>query len=251
MNTLKTHTLATQEPNTFLVHWTNSSKRPGGLIKVRVAVHMPDAHIAAELAAMQHLLEEKGVLGNNLVGNANTKLVVSLGAIKKLRRCQSDKSHLAPYANFLTTRFAGCPISVDKDTSWFNGFTPDTVEDLLVGGPKRETLKVAGFGEVAVTQHVLDRFADRFLSDSNQDKLAQTAWKKLKEMATDLTIREVTRQGLWCSVNYAHQGKQQGRYFLNARHNLVLVITDNPGEGKRLVTAYPATRQFRALPMAA
>jgi hypothetical protein len=81
--------------------------------------------------------------------------------------------------------------------------------------------------------------------------LAQTAWKKLKEIAADSTVREVTRQGLWVAVKYAHQGKQQGRYFLNARRNLVLVVTDNPGEGKRLVTAYPATKQFHALPMAA
>ena len=251
MNILKTHTQATNEPTTFLVYWTNSTHRPGGLIKVRVTANMQDAHIAAELAAMQHLLEERGVLGSHLVGNANSKLVVSLGAIKKLRRCQSDKSHLAPYANFLTTRFAGCPISVNKDTSWFEGSTPDTTEDLLVGGPRRETLTVTGLGNVAVTQHVLDRFADRFLPELSQDKLAQTAWKKLKEIAGDPTVREVTRQGLWVGAKYAHHGKQEGRYFLNARRNLVLVITDNPGEGKRLVTAYPATRQFHALSMAA
>lgn len=146
MNTLKTHTLTTSQPDTFLVYWTNSSVHPSGLIKVRVTAKMQDAHIAAELAAMQHLLEEKCVIGSNLVGNANTQLVVSLGAIKKLRRCQSDKSHLAPYANFLTTRFAGCPISVDKDTRWFDGFVPDTEEDLLVSGPRRETLKVTGLG---------------------------------------------------------------------------------------------------------
>jgi hypothetical protein len=251
MNILRTHTQASNEAKSFLVHWTNSTKRPGGLIKVRVTVNMQDAHIAAELAAMRHLLEERGVLGSDLVGNANTQLVVSLGAIKKLRRCQSDKSHLAPYANFLTTRFAGCPISVDKDTRWFEGFTPYTVDDLLVSGPRRETLTVTGLGEVAVTQHVLDRFADRFLPDTGLDKLARTAWRKLKEIASDPSVREVTRQGLWVGVKYARQGEQQGRYFLNARRNLILVITDNPGEGKRLVTAYPATRQFRTLPLAA
>lgn len=251
MNMLKTYTQATNEANTFQIYWTNSTKRLGGLIKVRVTVNMQDAHIAAELAVMQHLLEERGVLGSHLVGNANTKLVVSLGAIKKLRRSQSDKSHLASYASFLTTRFAGCPISVDKDTRWFDGFTPDTVEDLLVGGPRRETLKVTGLGNVSVTQHVLGRFAERLLPELSQNKLAQTAWKKLKEIAGDPTVREVTRRGLWVGVKYAHHGKQEGRYFLNARRNLVLVITDNPSEGKRLVTAYPATRQFRALPMAA
>jgi hypothetical protein len=114
MNILKTLTQATNEANTFQVYWTNSTNRLGGLIRVRVTANMQDAHIAAELTVMQHLLEECGVLGSHLVGNANAKLVVSLGAIKKLRRSQSDKSHLAPYASFLTTRFAGCPISVTR-----------------------------------------------------------------------------------------------------------------------------------------
>jgi hypothetical protein len=251
MNVLRTYTITTHQPDTFLVYWTNSSNRPGGLIKVRVTTGMPDAHIAAELAAMQHLLEDKAVIGSNLVGNPNTKLIVSVGAIRKLRHCQSDKSHLAPYANFLTTRFAGSPISVDKDIRWFDGFSPEVTENLIVTGPRRETLKVSGFGEVAVTQHVLDRFADRFLPESSQDKLAQTAWKKLKEIAADPTVREVTRHGLWCGMKHAQQGKNEGRYFLNCRRNLVLVITDNPGEGKRLVTTYPATRQFHAMPIAA
>jgi len=250
MNMLKTHTLATNQADTFLVYWANSSIRPGGLIKVRLAPKMQDAHIAAELAAMRHLLIDRCVIGRDLVGNASTKLMVSLGAIKKLCRRQSDKAHLAPYANFLTTRLAGCPISVDKDPRWFDGFTPDT-EDLLVRGPKRETISFAGLGEVSVTQHVLDRYADHFLPESSQDKVVQAAWKKLKDVAADPSVREVTRQSLLCGLKYSQQGRQQGRFFLNSRHNLVLVITDNLGEGKRLVTAYPATRQFHALPMAA
>jgi hypothetical protein len=42
-------------------------------------------------------------------------------------------------------------------------------------------------------------------------------------------------------------GRQEGRYFLNAKRDLVLVVTDNPREGKRLVTTYPATSQFQTL----
>lgn len=251
MHMLKTHTLATPQADTFLVYWTNSLVRPGGLLKVRVAAQMQDARIAAELAAIQHLLEDKGVIGNTVVGNANTQLIVSLGAIKKLQRMGSDKAHLAPYANFLTTRFAGCKLSVDKDARWFEGFTPVCVADLLVGAPRRETVKVAGLGEVSVTQHVLDRFADRFLSDTATDKVAQAAWKKLTEVACDPTLREVARQGIWTKAKYAHQGKQEGRYFLNARRNLVLVITEDKNKGMQLVTTYPATGQFHPLLKAA
>lgn len=251
MNILKTRTIPTHQADTFLVYWTNSLIRPGGLLKVRVHPNIEDRHIAAELAAMQHLLEEKGVVGRNVVGNACTKLVVSLGAIRKLHRRQSDKVHLAPYANFLTTRFAGCKLDVDKNTRWFDGFQPESAEDLLVGEPRRETVKVAGLGEVTVTQHVLDRFADRFLPETVKDKVAQAAWKKLTEAASDPSVREVARHGIWTAAKHAHHGKQEGRYFLNVRRNLVLVVTDNSGEGMRLVTTYPVTGQFHDLSKAA
>ncbi|MGA8864345.1 MAG: hypothetical protein WBM09_11690 [Gallionella sp.] len=256
MHLLKTHSLPTPQADTFRVYWTNSPVRAGGLLRVRVAPRMADAQIAAELAAIQYLLEDKGVLGNTVAGNAMTKLIVSAGAIRKLRRRGSDKLHLAPYANFLTTRFAGCTLGVDKDARWFAGFEPESIEDLVVASPRRETVKVAGLGEVSVTQHVLERFADRFLSDTAPDRIApdqvaQAAWKKLTDTAADPSLREVARRGIWAKANYARQGKPEGRYFLNARRNLVLVIADDRHKGLQLVTAYPATGRFHPLPDAA
>lgn len=248
MNLLKTHTIATAQADTFLVYWTNSLMTPKGVLKVRVTAQIEDRHIAAELAAMQHLLEEKCVIGRNLVGNAGTKLIVSRGAIRKLHHRQSDKAHLAPYANFMTTRFAGCQVSVDADKDWFTGFSPEATDSLLVSGARRETVNVSGLGEVSVTQHVLDRFVTRFLPEINPDKTAQTAWKKLVELASDPSVREVARSGLWAEI--AHAGKQ-ARYFLNAKRKLILVVTDNPREGKRLVTTYPANRHFHDMPKAA
>ena len=251
MNMLKTHTIATSEPDTFLVYWSKSILRIGGLLKVRVTAPVEHRHIAAELAALQHLLEVKCVIGDKLVGNAGAQLIVSLGAIRKLHRRQSDKVHLAPFANFLTTRFAGCTLRVAKDTAWFEGFQPDSIENLLVTGPRRETLTIAGVEEVAVTQHVLERFADRFLAGTTPDKAAQAAWKSLVALASDASVREVARDSLWSAARYSRPGRQEGRYFLNAKRNLVLVVTEHPKEGKRLVTTYPATRHFRDMPKAA
>ena len=251
MNLLKTYTYPTELADSFLVYWANSPLRAGGLLKVRVLPRLADPQIAAELAALQYLLEEKQVLGCQLSGNANTSLIVSQGAIRKLLHRKSDKAQLAPYANFLTTRFAGCKLAVAKDTRWFAGFIPDAVDDLLVGEPRREQVNVTGVGAVSVTQHVLDRYAHRFLTAVPPDKLAQAAWKNLSKAATDPALQEVTRKGLWQAMNSALKGKQEGRYFLNPASQLVLVITDNPGEGKRLVTAYPAKRQFKHLAKAA
>lgn len=251
MNFLKIYTVPTSHPETFLVHWTNSTTRFKGTLKVRVTAQINDRNIAAELSAFRHLLEDKEVLGNNLVGNAGSHLICSLGAIRKLRNGESDKSHLAPYANFLKTRFAGCPLSVDKRTDWFQHIEPETTDDLLVTGPRRETIVISGLGEVAVTEHVLERFAARYLQEQTSKQTAHQAWKKLCDTASHKSVREVTRNSLWASSNHNNNGKQEGRYFLNPNKNLVLVVTDNPREGKRLVTTYPASRHFQAMPKAA
>ena len=100
MNILKTFTIATEQPDTFLVYWTNTSVRPKGLLRVRVLPQMEDLQIVAELAAMRYLLEDKGVVGNTVIGNANTRLVVSLGAIRKLQGMKSDKAHSGTLRQF-------------------------------------------------------------------------------------------------------------------------------------------------------
>ena len=251
MHTLKTHTLPGLQTDTYLVYWTNSSVRLGGLLRVKVAAKVEDKAIAAELAAIQHLLEVRCVLGNNISGNAKTQLVVSSGAIRKLQRRQSDKVHLAPYANFLCTRFATCPISVEKDTRWFNNQIPVTEEDLLVSGPRKETIRLRGLGEVSVTRHALVRYVDRALVDQSSDQVMQLAWKKLSRLAEHQSVKEVSRQSLWASVIHNRNGKHEGRYFLNSVQQMVMVVTDNPNEGPRLVTTYPVTRHFRQMAQAA
>lgn len=66
MNLLKTFTLPAARPDRFDVYWTNSDRRPGGLLEVRIRPDIPDRQIAAELSALQHLLEDKRVLGNTV-----------------------------------------------------------------------------------------------------------------------------------------------------------------------------------------
>jgi hypothetical protein len=262
MNTLKTHVRPTSQSDSYLVYWSNNQLSPKGVIRVRLSAQIEDRAIAAELAAIQHLIEDKAVLGKTLIGSPTTKLTVCHGAIRKLQRQQSDKVHLAPYAHFLTTRFAGCQIGVDSDTRWFEEYTPEAeaIEDLLVSGPRRETINITGIGQVTVTQHVLERFAERGLSKpklSGADqakptaKTNATAWKKLLELAADPAVREVTRHSLFAETNHSPAQKHEGRYFLNSSKRLILVVTDNPREGKRLVTTYPASAQFRDIPRAA
>jgi hypothetical protein len=179
MNILKVFTVATSEPDQFFVYWTNSSVCLKGIIKIRVTANIEDRAIAAELSATKYLLEQKCVLGQNIVGNAGIRLSVSSGAIRKLMHRKSNKTHLIPYAQFLTTRYAGC------------------------------------------------------------------------QLASDSGVLEVSRHSPWSDMKNIESGKREARYFLNPNKKRILVITDNPREGKRLVTTYPASPYFTPLRKAA
>lgn len=242
MNTLRVHTRPAASEDTFLVYWSNSDVLLRGCLEVTIKKSVPDKPIVAELSALHHLLAVRQVLGQNRVGTSGTRLIVSFGAIRKLSLCQSAKAHLAPFASFLATRFAGCQLEVGKETGWFEGQQPESLESITVKDPPRETIRLAGVGEVAVTRHVLDRLSERLPRDGRPGHARQAAWKKLSQLSSDPSIREVTRDSLWAR---AARGTQEGRYFLSDRHDLVLVVTNNRGEGRRLVTAYPATPQFR------
>ena len=245
MNILKTYAVATPEPDQFLVYWTNSTICPKGILKVRVSADIADRAIAAELASVKYLLEQKCVIGQNLVGSSGIRIFVSSGAIRKLMHRKSDKVHLAPYTQFLATRFAGCQVDVDKDRRWFDGFAPSSVEDLLVSGPAQETIRVHGIGEVCVTRHIVDRFAERFLPAIAHDKRPQVAWKKLVELAADPDVVEVCNDNPWTRIKHSDRGQQESRYFLNPNMKRIFVVTDSPRKGRHLVTTYPASKHFQ------
>lgn len=251
MHLLKTYVVATHVPDTFHVYWTNSLVRAGGLLKVRIEPDMADQQIAAELSAIQYLLEDKCVLGNTVISGQGIRLVVSQGAIRKLHGKRSNKSHLAPYSNFLVTRFAGCQIEVSKKEGWFTGCPVQLAEHLLITGPRRETVTISGLGEVAISLHVLERFAERLLPDVDTSRKITEAWKKLIRVASDPSVHEVARQNRNAPMRFTRPGHSEGRYFMNRAHNLLLVVADRPREGKRLVTIYPATNNFVAQPKAA
>ncbi len=251
MHQLKLYTLPMNEDGTFDVRWTNTATRPRGVVRVGIAAPAKDRPIIAELVALKYLLEQKAILGHNRAGSNDVELVVSHRAIRKLHRCQSGKEHLAPYANFLTTRFLSCRIRVDKDTRWFDGIPPETIEYLPISGPQRETIEFTGLGKVAISRHVIGRFSDRFLPHLAPSEAPQTAWRKLLKLCSDKTVREVSRKSLWAGVNAANEGRQEGRYFLSPKHDLVLVVANDRRGVRQLVTVYRANHQFHVLLKAA
>ncbi len=248
MQKLKVFTRPTDHPDTFQVFWTNNPLRPGGVIDMTVLDQVDDKIVIAELRAIQYLLEERGALGDHVIGNSNTRLTVSLGAIRKLKQGRSDKAHLVRYAEFLCTRFAGCQVFVDKDDRVFRN-APSEHAELTVSAPLLETIHVHGFGEVAVTRHVLERLAERLPADGSKDPAR--VWKHLERMTSDRSVHEVFRHsGAFTRLAYQKHGRDEGRYFLNPKMSMILVIADN-ARGRNLVTAYLSDQRFINLPAAA
>lgn len=248
MQKLKVYTKQTDRSDTFQVFWTNNPLRPGGVIDITVLDQVDDKIVIAELRAIQYLLEERCALGDHVIGNSNTRLTVSLGAIRKLKQGRSDKTHLTRYAEFLCTRFAGCHLEVDKDDRIFRN-APSEHAVLTVSAPVLETIHIHGYGDVAVTRHVLERLADRLPAD--RAKGPADVWKHLQRMASDPSVHEVSwHSGAFTRLTYQKHGRDEGRYFLNPRTNMILVIADNL-RGRNLVTAYLADQSFFNLQAAA
>lgn len=230
MNFLKV--LTKQQPDgSFYVFWTNSMRALRGAVRVEVPSGMKDRAIVAELYALQYLLEIVEAVGENMAGNETTKLIVSTGAIKKLVLKTSDKVDLVPYATFLKTRFKGCPIKANKREDWISPVEPSIT--LNAEKPMPETMTVHGFGEIEITAHVVEQFAERFGKASLGD-----AWRALMKAASDARVVEIEKDNPTTRLKYALKGREEGRYFYNPANKVMVVVAARGGK-ESIVTAYP------------
>ncbi len=216
--------------NEHIVHWTNTIT-PRGSYRVSVPVEIEDAPIIAELYVLQHLLEVKEVVGANSAGSPNIKLVVSFGAIKKLNRKSSDKTHMTEYAKFLTTRWKDCVIEVDKDESWLGEYEPS--ESLDATSPLSEYIDIHGFGRAVLTSHVVEQYHERF-----EKELFGDAWRKLTKTAREDKIIEIDKNNPQTRMKYAIKGKGEGRYFYHPNKQLMMVVSKTYDGTPAMVTAY-------------
>ena len=243
MNFLKLRTKPSEDPCVFNVYWTNSVQGPRGIAQVRVPAGIEDKEIVAELYALQYLLEVDEVVGADLAGNPNTSLIVSFGAVKKLSRKSSAKPHLVDFAKFLSTRFKGCPIEIEKKENWFEGREVAVTHVLYADKPLEETVIVHSFGEVYLTSHVVERLAERLSTNKESPVTLGSAWRMLRNLARQECVIEVDKNSPRTRAKYAIKGRDEGRYFLNTSKNWMFVVADGK-LGKMLVTAYPVTDEF-------
>ena len=247
MNYLRVITKPTEDENIFNVYWTNTNQSPRGIVKVRVPENFEDKRILAELYALCYLLEVAEVVGADLAGNPNTTLYVSVGAVKKMATASSAKKHLIDYAKFLTTRFKGCPITVDNQNDrWLKGLEGglEVTHEIYAEKPIEETIFLHSLGDVDLTSHVVERLAER-LSEFKENAITLgAAWRMLRTYAKAASVVEVKKSdNRRASVKYAMKGRVEGQYYLNRNNNWIFVVADGK-HGKSLVTAYPITQEF-------
>ena len=107
---------------------------------------------------------------------------MSKGAIKKISKKSCDKHELIEYAYPILTRYADAVIEVSKDTSWF----PDDseLESIPVVDSTDycgiEKYQIEGLGEVAITKHALERYAE-YCGTIN----TQNAWRNILRRLKD------------------------------------------------------------------
>lgn len=243
MNFLKLLTKPTDEFGTFNVFWTNSDQGPRGYVKVHVPHHYEDPEICAELYTLQYLLEVAEVVGADLAGNANTKFIVTYGAIKKLARKSSGKAHLVNFAKFLTTRFSGCPIEVEKKEDWFADRELECTFELTADKPLEETMHLHGLGLVHITSHVVERLAERLSESKEVAVTLGEAWRMLRNLGRQECVIEIEKNSARTKLRYAAKGREEGRYFFHPGKRWIFVVT-NGKLGQTLVTAYPISLEF-------
>ena len=189
-------TKPTTQANVFDVCWAAGPKSQG-LLNVTLNCKTEDDEVAAELTALQYLLETSQVCGQNRTGNS-LDIICSLGTVKKLAQGKSEKVSLADFALFLRTRFVDANVTISKDATIFN---PDRLKGnrkaIAIDAPQLSTIKLPDGLRVAITHHALTAHMVRY-----QIPLAANAWRSLRAMmmhpGTKLenkTLEEESRHG--------------------------------------------------------
>lgn len=213
--------LTAPDEGAYRVNWA-CGVRSQGVLYLHMPAQLEDADIAAELFALQHLLEKREVCGHDRAGNGLT-ITCSFGAIKKLHHLQSKKAHLHDWAHFLTIRFSEAAMRVDKSDAFIRPRARDDVETLIVEAPLPETLELHGVGTVVISKHVFSRFLERM---GNSLSPAH-AWRRLCGWAAESCV--VPYQ-LPPSISQAKEAKHGsvGQHFVNPRQKCQFVVV--PGE---------------------
>jgi hypothetical protein len=222
-------TKSTPEPNVFKVFWACGRKTQGTVV-VTMNDKVESKDVAAELSALQYILETLEVCGKGRAGNAMT-IVTSFGSIRKLAQGKSDKEILAPYALFLRTRFADAQIQASKDETFIlsNKSTSNT-RRITIDSPILSSITFPDGLQAGVTHHALSQYMIRY-----QVTVAANAWRALRAAIQSPTTRLQTST----SEEQSSHGKEILAYV--TPEGLRLIVAKESTGAKVLTCYYSAS----------
>lgn len=225
VNILRTAVQANvEEKDVYNVFWMAGLERKG-LLKVKTKPFLAGRFVAAELAGIKWLLETANVCGHDKTG-AGLQLFFSSAETLDLVEKRSVASHLAPYANFLHTRFYGCEVDLDSDKWWVSDGCEKEVAEISAE-PTLTSLHIPCLGEVELTAHAVEMYVLRF------DRKPTRAWRELlKHAQTAKEIHFVDRHPVF-DVQHKNPGKH---YATKGGHIFVVTPANQDWPKPRLVT---------------
>ena len=219
----------TAQPEVFKVLWANGHKTQG---TVNVTVHstVENKEVAAELSALQYILETLEVCGKGRAGNGMT-ITTSFASIRKLAQGKSDKEALAPYALFLRTRFADARIQTSRDESFIlSNKARSNTRRITVEFPQLSTICFPDGLEAGVTHHALSQYMVRY-----QVSVAANAWRALRAAVQSPT----TQLQCTSSEEKTRHGKEILAYV--TEEGLRLIVAKEAA-GAKILTCYYAAQ---------
>ena len=250
----------------------NDSALParGGTVSVTLNErYVADRPILAELSALHYLLCVKQVQGANRLGNGIALEVsagaidkaVAKGALKTTDKGKTDKGHIAPFCQFLATRFFEAEVSTVSKNKWKTE-AAKKIEDFAISVDLPPVAAISRKGcdpeSVVVSRHGMNRFIERYSAKAMidagatlgdiQNKVWTAAWRtlerilpqsvELKNIQKKEAIRILHEYGP--GVRALHHVSTKNVFILKPeRHGYVLVTTLVGDEYCRLIQQLP------------
>lgn len=228
------HSSKGEVPGQYIVGFKGDERFVHKLLIFTQADLGPDALDYIELYAMWLYIMALEFAGNSR-SSRNLRLVVSRGAIKKLLRETSSKSHLFQYTNALRTQLYGLrDIEVVKNPGWVTEVEPMFCVKWDGSVPPYPEVENPVAGKVGITYHAVERYYDATKREGRADLVFTRACKVLRDASIQVQLPSDIQQ---------HKERKYGDENLSAIHVQTpsgwrAVILATPGQQKIATTIY-------------